>query len=229
MRMTHLWRRLLTTMILVPFVIVALGAGRVTGEPASEDERDPLFHEDFDERDALPEGMLVLDGTFEVAREDGSGVLRLWPEPLAESGVMFGPVVDWPLEVEARVYATRRGRLRPRFGVGLGGIMGARLRVAAANDRLELVLDDRVVAEAPYEWSSGAWTALRLRLTETEEGRWVARGRAWPADEQEPDSWPIRHELDDPPFPDQAAIWATPYAGTPIDFDHIVLRRPRDP
>jgi hypothetical protein len=41
----------------------------------------------------------------------------------------------------------------------------------------------------PFPWKANTWYRLKLRVENTPDGKVVARGKAWPAGEPEPDKW----------------------------------------
>ena len=62
---------------------------------------------DFEEYDAdsEPDDLFVIEGTFTVVDDEGSKVLRLEPQPLSESGIIFGKSLKGAAEVTAQVKA----------------------------------------------------------------------------------------------------------------------------
>ena len=172
-----------------------------------------------------PADMLVLDGGFAVREEAGAKFLELPGAPLETFGVLFGPAVTNNVEVSARIHGTRRGRLFPAFGVGLGGVNGYKLRVSPGKKELELHKGDTDLLSVPFDWQSGQWTHLRLRLREISTGAWKVEGKAWTEGAAEPATWQLACDEKTPPRPGRAAIWGAPYAGTPIRYDDLRLAR----
>lgn len=172
-----------------------------------------------------PEDMLVLAEGFAVRAEGDAKFLELPGAPLETFGVLFGPAVTNNVEVSARVHGTRRGRLFPAFGVGLGGVNGYKLRVSPGKKLIELLKADTELATAPFDWASGEWAHLRLRLRETSPGAWQVEGKVWTATGPEPNTWQLTYDENTPPRAGRAAIWGAPYAGTPIRYDDLRLER----
>ena len=79
-----------------------------------------------------------------------------------------------------------------------------------------------VVKSVPFEWASGEWTTLRLQVRKAGAG-WVVEGKAWPATGAEPTGWQISIELKEAPSAGRAGLWGSPYSGTPIRFDDLVI------
>ncbi|MCI0534496.1 MAG: hypothetical protein L0Z50_04645 [Verrucomicrobiales bacterium] len=183
---------------------------------------------------SVPEEFLVLDGGFVVKEEAGNKFLELPGAPLETFGVLFGPTEKENIVASARVLAAGQGRRFPTFGLGLGGQGGYRVQVAPAKKAIELCRGDTVKASVPYQWDSGKWTQLKIQVRKIKEGEWKVEGKVWSQDQPEPAAWMIvsdeRGKLPDaePRFAlpsGRASIWGSPYAGTPIRFDDLVVAR----
>ena len=204
--------------------------------PAVAEEQaapEPLFREDFQSTEvgAPPDEdrFMVLEGEFTVREEAGNRFAEVPGAPLSAMVLMFGPAEADGITVSARIQATRSGRRYPRFGVGTNGITGYQLRVVAGRkSRLELVLgedaDEERLAETPFEWTSGSWTRLALRVRKTADG-WAVEGRAWPDGAPQPAEWAIRHTAAEAPRRGRPTVRGPPYAGTPIRFDDLEMTR----
>jgi hypothetical protein len=136
--------------------------------------------------------------------------------------VLFGPAEKYPLSASAKIFGTGVKRKMPAFGLSLGGVGGYRLQVSAAKGALEIFKADEPRASAPFAWTSGAWTALRLQVREA-DGKWFIEGKAWPADAAEPGAWTITYEAPEPPPAGKAGVWGNPFSGTPIRFDDLAI------
>ena len=88
---------------------------------------------------------------------------------------------------------------------------------------LEIFKGDEPRASVPFGWVSGAWTWLRLQVRQTAPGVWVVEGKAWPAEGKEPAAWMIALEEKDAPTPGRAGLWGSPFSGTPIRFDDVLI------
>ena len=183
----------------------------------------PTFEQDFAAVPVgdLPAEFMVLDGQFTVKEEAGNRFVELPGSPLDSYGVLFGANTPVGLSVSARIQATKSGRKFPTFAVGLNGVGGYKLRVAPAKGGVELLRGDEVQATAPFKWTSGEWT--RLRLTVVRKGSGVeVEGRVWSGD-AEPTA-PTVVFVDAQPMPaGKAGFWGLPFSGTPIRFDDLRL------
>jgi hypothetical protein len=182
----------------------------------------PLYENNFEkaELNKMPEEFLVLDGQFAV-REAGNKFLELPGAPLDSFGVLFGPTEKEGIAVSARIFGTSLGRRHPAFAVGLNGqgTSAYRLQVSPAKKALELFKGDEVKSTVPYEWKSGAWTRLSLRVRRMKEGEWKVEGKAWT--DKAPAAWMVSFDEKEQPIPGKASIWGSPYSTTPIRFDDL--------
>ncbi len=208
------------------WILVAAGlhqGGRTAPNPVAP----PLYQVNFETNalDKAPDDFLVLDGAFAVKEEDGNKFLRLPGAPLDTFGVLFGPTEGTGLAVTARIRGSAKGRRFPTFAVGLNGVGGYKLQVSPAKKLLELYRGDEVLASAPFAWASETWTTLRLQTRKGEDGQVQVQGKAWKQGEPEPKEWQIsRAESSEAP-PGRPSVWGMPYAGTPIDFDDLLVTR----
>lgn len=171
----------------------------------------------------VPEDFLVLDGGFAVKEEGGNKFLELPGAPLESFGVQFGPAEASDLAVSARINGTAKGRRFPAFGVGLNGVAGYRLQVSPARKMLELYKDQTLLTTFPYEWKSGQWTKFRLQVRKVKEGEWRIEGRAWLEGAKEPAEWMVTFEEKETPITGKASVFGSPFSGTPIQFDDLVV------
>jgi hypothetical protein len=171
----------------------------------------------------VPADFLVLDGGFAVQQSEGNKYLELPGEPLDNFGLLFGPATNAGVRVSARIQGTAKGRRYPSFGVGLNGPSGFKLKVAPSKNALELDKGDDALATVPYNWKSGVWTMFQLRVRPAGPGTWKVEGKAWPQSEAEPKDWMLAVDEKTEPHPGRAALWGSPYAGTPIRFDDLQL------
>ena len=184
-----------------------------------------LYENNFEkaEIDKVPDDFLVLDGDFNVKQEGPNRVFELPGAPLDTFGALFGSTEKDGVIVSARVYAKSKGRRFPTFGVGLNGAGGYRLQVSPAKKALELYHGEAIRAAVPYDWQSDQWTVLRLQVRKVKEGQWKVEGKAWPQNGNEPE-WLLAAEEKETPQAGRASIWGSPYAGTPIQYDDLVVR-----
>ncbi|MDB6110455.1 MAG: hypothetical protein JWR69_2205 [Pedosphaera sp.] len=208
-------------MIGVLFACSVAGASRALAEDAK-----PLYQNNFETLEAgkTPDDFLILDGAFVGKQEGGNKILELPGAPLDTFGALFGPTEKSDVAVTARINSTSKGRRFPTFGVSLNGQGGYKLQVSPGKKALELYQRDAVVATVPYEWKSGQWTTLRLQVTKVGE-IWKVEGKVWPQGGTEPDKAMISFDETKQPTAGRAAIWGSPYATTPIQFDDLVVTR----
>ena len=188
-----------------------------------------LYTNGFDkaEVEKVPEDLMVLDGGFAVKDALGNKFLELPGAPLETFGVLFGPTEASGLSVTARIQGTGKGRRFPTFAVGLNGVGGFKLQVAPAKKLVELVKGEEVVGSAPFIWESGSWTMLSLQCRKVKDGEFKLEGKAWKQGDAEPKEWQVsRVETVESPA-GRPSVWGMPFAGTPIQFDDLIVTRAR--
>ena len=223
--------------LLFPLVLVAIGcvsnlvflAFGAEGEEESEKDPNLVYSNDFEEAEEgrVPGNYFVIDGEFEIEKGEGEGAgqaLKLLASPLVEGSIQFGPTLEGGGSVKVRVKAEKRGRSYPRFGVGMHGMKGYRLRVAPAAKQLELVRDQEVIQSVPIKWQSGLWYFVELEVLENNNS-WTVSGRAWPENANRPEDAQIDYISVETEFRGKASITGTPYAELPIWFDDLEIRR----
>ena len=165
--------------------------------------------------------MMVLDGNFAVRQDGDNRVLELPGSPLESYGVLFGSAQKENIAVTARVLGTGKGRRFPTFAVGLNGAAGWRLQVTPSKKELELYRGETRKEGVSYEWQSGKWTHLRLQVRKVKDGEWKVEGRVWTKGSPEPSNWTISCTETEEPRPGKAAVFGSPFAGTPISYDDL--------
>jgi hypothetical protein len=193
---------------------------------AAEDAK-TLYANDFEKAEAgkLPEDILVLGGEFAVKVDGTNKFLELPGAPLESFGAQFGPVESAEVAVSARIFGTSKGRRAPTFGVGLGGVSGCKLQLSPGKKALELLLDQEVKASGAYDWQTGTWTQFQLQVRKLKEGEWKVEGKAWPQGSAEPKEWTISFVEKETPVAGKASVLGSPFAGTPIGFDDLVVKK----
>jgi len=185
---------------------------------------EPIYKNDFESAavDKAPADVMIMAGTFEV-KQDGAGkVLELPGEPLDTFGMLFGPSSKDDVSASARFFGTKKGRKFPTFGISLNGVGGYRLQVSPAKNMLEFIKGDEPKLGVPFTWTSDSWTLLRITVNKTGAG-WVIEGKAWAAGTPEPEKPLITVEEKTEPTAGRAGIWGSPYAGTAIRFDDLLI------
>ena len=186
---------------------------------------EPLYANDFQSAEVgkTPKDFLVISGAFTVQQDGANKVLELPGEPLDTFGALFGPTEKDGLSVSARFFGTKTGRKFPAFGLSVNGAGGWRLQVSAAKKALEIFKGDDSRISVPFEWTSGAWTSLRIQVRKTPAGSWVVEGKAWLSANAEPQKPSIALEEKDAPSAGRPGIWGSPFSGTPIRFDDLLI------
>ena len=188
---------------------------------------EPLYQNNFEqtETDNVPDEFLVLDGDFAVKQEGGNKYLELPGAPLDAFGFMFGPSARHGNEISARMFGTKKGRRFPVFGVSLNGVYGYRLQVTPAKRAIELLKAGAVVAKVPFRWGGGEWLRLALRVEQTGEDEWTVSGTVWADEEKAPAKPTLTYKETKEPRNGKPSIWGSPYSGTPIRYDDIVVKK----
>lgn len=171
-----------------------------------------------------PKDVFVVDGTVKIGAKDGNKAIVIEPLPIVDANAQVGESATGEESIMVKVFASKKGRSYPRFGVSVHGNSGYRMIVNCARRQLELVKNDETVATAPYTtWATDTWTFLKLEARQREGGKWVISGKAWAADGAEPADPQLSHP--DPKLKGQgkAGIWGTPFSEMPIYFDDLKI------
>jgi len=200
--------------------LLALGMAALSGQVCAADT--VLFEENFNAlpSGALPKGFLALAGEFSVVVEGEAHYLELPSSPLDTFGVLFGPASAEPCTLEGRFFGTKTGRKFPTFGLSLRGAGGYRLQVSPGKGQLEIYKGDDPLLGVPFAWQSGSWTHLKLAFRRQGAG-WIIEGSAWTEGGTAPTEPQIRWEVATDIAAGRAAIWGSPYSGTPVRFDDL--------
>jgi hypothetical protein len=188
----------------------------------------PLYQNDLQKLQAgkLPDEFLVLGGDFSLVKDADNIVIELPAEPIDAFGLLYGPTFKNEGAVaSARAFGTKKGRRAPAFGVGIFGISGYKLRVSPAAGKLEILKDENVQVDVPFEWKSESWMHLKVQARPVENGQWKIQGRAWPAGEKEPETWQIEWTDKEAPPSGRASLIGAPYSGMPLRFDDLMADR----
>ena len=187
----------------------------------------PLYSNDFEKAEVgkLPDEFMALGGEFAVKSEGTNKFLELPGAPLEQFGVQFGPVEKENVAVRARILGTVKGRRTPTFDVGLGGVSGWKLQVSPAKKSVELLKDMDVKTSVAFDWKAGEWTHLRLQIRKVNDGEWQIEGKAWMQGVTEPKDWTITTTEKEEPVSGKASVLGSPFAGTPIAFDDLVVEK----
>lgn len=172
---------------------------------------------------APPEEVFVVDGKIEIAAKDGNKALVIHPgTELVDASAQLGESASGSASIQARVFASKRGRSVPRFGVSAHGLSGYRVYVSPAKKQLELIKGDQTIANVPFTWTSETWVMMKLEVKKSGDG-WTITGSAWPATGAAPAEPMLKHEDKALKGQGKCAVWATPYSGTPVFFDDVTI------
>lgn len=169
-----------------------------------------------------PKEVFIVEGKIQITAKDGNKAIVIDPgTELTDACAQVGSSAAGESSIQARVFASKRARSVPKFGVSVHGMSGYRLLVNAAKKQLELVKSDNVAASVPFTWTSDAWLQLKLEVKRGEGDAWTITGKAWAADAAEPAEATIKAEDKGLKGQGKAGVWGTPYSQTPIYFDDI--------
>ena len=202
-----------------------LGLGMFLCAEEGKETGQTRYTEDFDKLSEgdLPDNMLVIDGEFQIRSEGKGKVVELAGTPIQESGFVFGRSSKGEATVQVDVYAGKKRRSYPRFGVGLHGLAGPRLRVVPASKKVEIFREDSEspVQETAFEWKADQWWTLRLSLKRAGDGKgWIVRVWVWPRGTDQPEK-PLLERKTDEVGSGKPSVWGTPYTGLPIKYDNL--------
>jgi hypothetical protein len=203
--------------------IVCMMASALTARAAEG----PLFQNDFEKAEVgkVPDGFMVMQGEFAVKDLGTNKVLELPGAPVDSFSILFGPVTNVNVAVEARILGTAKGRRSPMFGVGLGGVAGYKLQVAAGKKAVDIILGDgeqqTLVASAPFNWESGTWTRCKMQVRSTGDSAWRVEAKAWKAGDAEPKDWLVTFDAKEAPIAGQASVVGSPISGNVIWYDDL--------
>jgi hypothetical protein len=189
-----------------------------------------LYQNNFEQAavGTVPDDFLVLDGAFAVKQDNTNKFLELPGAPLDSFAVQFGPAETTNIVVSASIKGSAKGRRYPIFGVGLNGVTGYRLQVSPGKKALELYQDQTLKNSSPFEWKPEQWLSLKLRVRALKNG-YKVEAKAWERGAREPADWPVSLEAKEPPSAGRASVFASPFSGTPIQFDDLRLEMVDDP
>jgi hypothetical protein len=171
----------------------------------------------------LPDEMMVVDGEFEILVDGSNKVLQMKPEPLTEGTVLFGKSLKNGGTVKARIKGTSKKRSHPKFGIGIGGTSGYRIRIVGAEKLMEICKEEERKAEAAVEWKSDVWTWLELSVVPAADGKWQIEGRMWAEGAVRPEKATVSLTTEVAPPNGKASVLGAPYSGLPIHFDDVEI------
>src|SRR6266481_3576966 len=185
-----------------------------------------LYQNDFEKAEIgkAPDDFLILEGGFAVKEEAGNKFFELPGAPLDSFAALFGPNESSNIVVSAAISGSSKGRRFPTFGVGLNGVAGYKLQISPAKNLIEIYKDQQSKSSIPFEWKSGEWTMLRLQLRALKPGGWKIEGKVWLKGKSEPPNWMVAFEEKEEPPSGRPSVFGSPFSGTPIKFDDLVVQ-----
>lgn len=173
----------------------------------------------------VPKEVFIVEGKITITAKDGNKAIVIDPgTELTDACAQVATSAAGESSIEARVFASKRARSVPKFGVSVHGMSGYRLLVNAAKKQLELVKSDTVAASIPFTWTSDAWLKLKLEAKRGAGDAWLITGKAWAADAAEPAEAMIKAEDKGLKGQGKTGLWGTPYSQTPIYFDDVTVK-----
>jgi len=210
---------------LLPLFLTAAALAQETAAPAAQ-----RFDFQALQPGELPDEYMSTDqeAKFSIVADGDNKLLELAGLPSVDGGVLVGKSIKGACTVSARIKATGKRRIQPRFGVGLHGISGPRLLVVPAEKSVKIVKNtekEEAVATAACAWTSGAWTRLEFSIKPSADGKGAAlEARVWEDGQPRPDAPTLTWQSPDPPAQGKASVWGAPYAELPIQFDDIEVK-----
>ena len=186
---------------------------------------DGIYKNNFEsyELNKFPEDMMEIDGVFKVEADDKGGkYLQMSSEPLTENAVIFGPSIKNSATLQVRVRGFKKRRSFPRFGIGLHGISGFRLRIVPSKNIVELVKNEEPVKNVSFKWNPESWSIIKLQI-DYQDDKSIIKGWVWDQGESPPQEPVITFSHDGTPGQGKASIWGTAYSGKVIIFDDLLL------
>jgi hypothetical protein len=168
-----------------------------------------------------PKEVFVVDGAIKIAAKDGNKAIMIDATPITDASAQLAVSAGGNSSIQAKVFASRRARSLPKFGVSVHGMSGYRLMVNAPKKQLELVKGEQVLQSAPLTWTPDQWVTLKLEVKKVEGENWAVTGKIWPGDGNEPAEAALSHTDKGLKGQGKAGIWGVPYSEMPIYFDDI--------
>ncbi len=166
------------------------------------------------------------EAKFRIGVEGENRFLELPGQPIVDGGMLLGKSVAGTMQVVARVRATGKRRSHPRFGIGVHGGGGPRLRVVPARQLVELVVAkdaEETLVSAPYTgWVSGGWLRMELRVSAAGTGALV-EAWVWADGAERPAAPTLSWKGMAPLGQGRASLWGTPYSEQAIQFDDVLV------
>jgi outer membrane protein assembly factor BamB len=181
------------------------------------------FQENFDSlaAGAVPPTWINTLGKYAVRDIEGAKVLvKLADNPATQRARSYIGPTDWSnYTVEADIRGVEKRRQ-----LGDAGVVAQRYNLVlfGNHQRLELQSwqpETQRTVSAPFAWKGDVWYRMKLRVEPAANGNVVARGKAWPAADPEPDKWQVERTDEFPNTHGAPGI----YANAPLEvfFDNV--------
>jgi hypothetical protein len=170
-----------------------------------------------------PKEVFVVDGTIKIVAKNGGKAIMIDASPIVDATAQVGDSAAGSASIEAKIFASKKGRSYPRFGLSVHGMAGYRVIVNCAKKQIELIKDDATVKSAPFPWATDTWTKLKLEAKLKEGGKWLISAKAWPADAPEPTDPMITESAVGLKGQGKCAFWGTPFSEMPLYIDDLKL------
>ena len=163
-----------------------------------------------------------------VADGEKNKVLELAGMPITDGGMLLGKSVKGACTVSAKIKATGKRRVQPRFGIGLHGISGPRLYVVPGEKSVKIAKNtdkEEAMATVAYAWTSGTWTRLELTLKPAADNKSsTVEARVWEDGKPRPEVPTLTWNNPEAPGQGKASVWATPYSEQAVQFDDVEVK-----
>lgn len=171
-----------------------------------------------------PDAFMVIDGGWGIVEEAGNKVLELQAEPVVDAAILIGPSLQAGASIRAKIKAAKSRRAHPRMGVGLYGVSGVKLRLVPAQKKIEMLVGEEIVADAPFDtWTENVWWLVELKVSGTGDA-WTADARVWVEGTAPPTAATVIHSLPTAPGQGRASLVGSPYANKPVHFDEVIVQ-----
>ncbi len=159
-------------------------------------------------------------GKYVVGELDGNKVLVKAPRSrgLNRTSLYMGPSSMSNYTIQADVLGVKQGRRVPDIGLIAGGYI---LDLQGAHQKIEIrswTAAMRMASSKEFSWETDRWYRMKLRV-ETGKKKATIRGKVWPRDAAEPDTWSIT--VDDPRPIGGGSPGLIGYSPTPLYYDNI--------
>jgi len=206
--------------------VVAFQSGGLSAKARVRVIADLPWSEDFESTEVgkAPAHWIGTGRDFVVHDLAGRKVLRkvVREQGLNRATTFFGTPAMADYTFEAEVLGAAEGRRRPDIGIIASGytldLMGAAQKLQLRDWAAEL----RIKQEAPLTFEPDRWYKLKLSV-DIQGGRAIVRGKAWPADQAEPEAWAVTAE--DPHPITAGSPGLIGYSPVDLYYDNLKLTR----